>query len=145
MGYAYSKIRNYPAVARGAITEMFRQVGSDLVLGDDGLVKRGLIIRHLVLPNDIAGSRDSLRWVGSALSREVTVSVMSQYYPTHRASVTPLLDRKVRESEYERVLAVLDQMGMDRGWVQEHDSAEYYRPEFENREMPFTGDAKNAG
>lgn len=63
MGYEYSKIRDYPSVAHAAIREMHRQVGGDLVFDENGLVQRGLIIRHLVLPNDLAGSRDSLRWI----------------------------------------------------------------------------------
>jgi putative pyruvate formate lyase activating enzyme len=142
-GYSYSKVRNYPAVARAAIREMHRQVGDDLVTGDDGLVRRGLIIRHLVLPNDLAGSADSLRWVKDTLGNGVTVSVMSQYYPTHAAVSTPLLDRVVREREYERVLEMLDRLEMHHGWIQEFESSSYYRPSFENRDQPFVGDISN--
>jgi putative pyruvate formate lyase activating enzyme len=143
MGYQYSKVRNYPAVARAAIKEMHRQVGSTLVLGDDGLVKRGLIIRHLVLPNDIAGSRDSLTWIKQELGEHTTLSVMSQYFPVHKALTTPLLDRKIRESEYERVLALLERLAMDHGWAQEYEASEYYRPEFEDRDRPFKGGIDN--
>ena len=143
MGYAYSKVRNYPVIAREALKEMARQVGCDLVLGKDGLVKRGLIIRHLVLPNDIAGSRDTLTWVAEELGRDVTMSIMAQYFPTHKAVTTPLLDRKIRESEYDRVLRYLDALSMESGWVQEFESSEYYRPEFEDRVMPFKGEADN--
>ncbi len=143
MGYAYSKVKGYPAVARAAIAEMHRQVGSELVLGDDGLVKRGLIIRHLVLPNDIAGSRESLRWISEALGATTTVSVMAQYFPTHKARTLPLLDRKIRQSEYDRVMAQLDALSMESGWAQEFESSEYYRPEFEDRTRPFKGGADN--
>jgi putative pyruvate formate lyase activating enzyme len=143
MGYAYSKVREYPRHARAAIQEMHRQVGDALTVDETGLVRRGLIIRHLVLPNDIAGSADSLRWVAGTLSPGTTMSVMSQYFPTHAAVTTPLLDRKIRESEYERVLALLDRLGMDAGWVQDYEASEYYRPEFENRERPFVGPADN--
>ncbi len=143
MGYQYSKVRNYPAAARAAIREMHRQVGSTLVLGEDGLVKRGLIIRHLVLPNDIAGSRDSLTWVKEDLGEHTTLSIMSQYFPTHKALTTPLLDRKIRESEYERVLSLLDRLAMDRGWAQEYEASEYYRPEFGDRDRPFKGGIDN--
>ncbi len=142
-GYRYSKVRNYPQIARAAIREMHRQVGSELVLGDDGLVKRGLIIRHLVLPNDIAGSKDSLSWIRSVLGENATLSVMSQYYPTHRAATMPLLDRKIRESEYEKVLGILDALSLESGWVQEYGSSDYYRPEFENRTEPFAGGSEN--
>ena len=143
MGHRFSGIHNYPAVAREAIGEMHRQVGTELTIGDDGLVKRGLILRHLVLPNDIAGSRESLGWVASELGQHTTLSVMSQYYPAHKAAVTPLLDRVLRQSEYERVCTLLEQLGCDQGWVQEFDSPEYYRPDFDNRLAPFKGVAEN--
>jgi putative pyruvate formate lyase activating enzyme len=144
MGLRYSKVSGYAAYARSAIVEMHRQVGGELLVGDDGLIKRGLILRHLVLPNDIAGSRESLRWIRDTLGAETTLSVMAQYFPTHAAVTTPLLDRKIRKSEYERVLALLDTVGMDRGWAQEYEASEYYRPEFENRDAPFAGKADNA-
>jgi hypothetical protein len=67
----------------------------------------------------------------------VTVSLMAQYYPAHKGATTALLDRKIRQSEYERVLTVLDQLGMEQGWAQEYDAPENYRPEFGNREDPF--------
>jgi putative pyruvate formate lyase activating enzyme len=143
MGYQYSKIKEYPTHARGAIQEMHRQVGSTLVLGNDGLVKRGLIIRHLVLPNDIAGSKDSLKWVQGELGPRTTLSIMSQYFPTHRATITPLLDRKIRQGEYERVLAMLESLAMEQGWAQEYEASESYLPEFEDRERPFKGQAQN--
>lgn len=133
----YSKIDEYPRHARAAIAEMHRQVGSVLVTDTEGLVWRGLIIRHLVLPNDLAGSRASLAWIRETLGPDVTVSVMAQYYPVHRAATMPLLDRKIRESEYDRVLAMLDDLGLHNGWVQEQGAAETYRPAFEDREDPF--------
>jgi putative pyruvate formate lyase activating enzyme len=143
MGYRYSRVHDYPRHAKAAILEMHRQVGGALVLGLDGLVKRGLIIRHLVLPNDLAGSRDTLEWIASALGKETTMSVMSQYFPAHTAANTELLDRTVRESEFARVVRWLDALGMDQGWVQDDGAPEYYRPEFENRDRPFLGGAKN--
>jgi len=136
-GYRYSKVHEYPRHARAGVQEMYRQVGADLVRDEQGLVRRGLIIRHLVLPNGLAGSRETLRWIASTLSPQVTLSIMAQYFPAHRASVTPLLDRNVRESEYNRVLEELDTLGMDRGWVQEFGSADHYRPAFAQREDPF--------
>lgn len=143
MGYQYSGVRRYPQIARDAIQEMHRQLGHELLLGDDGFVRRGLIIRHLVLPNDLAGSRESLEWISRTLGNDVTLSVMAQYFPTHKALTTPLLDRRIRESEYERVLRALDRLGLEGGWAQEHDSAEYYRPDFADRSEPFKGGASN--
>jgi putative pyruvate formate lyase activating enzyme len=143
MGYRCSGVRDYPRRARAAIEEMERQVGIGLVIGDDGLLKRGLMIRHLVLPNDIAGSTDSLQWIRARLGPQTTLSVMAQYSPVHKARDLPLLDRTVRESEYERVIDLLDTMGMDSGWAQEFDSSSYYLPEFTDREYPFRGGADN--
>lgn len=136
-GLAYSRVEEYSRHSRAAVQEMYRQVGAELVMDDRGLVQRGLIIRHLVLPNGLAGSRESLRWIASALSPHVTLSVMAQYFPAHRAASTPLLDRTVREGEYNRAVGELDALGMDHGWVQEFDAAEFYRPEFDRREDPF--------
>jgi len=143
-GWKYSKIAGYPEAARAAIRQMHRQVGSDLVRGDDGLVKRGLIIRHLILPNDMAGSEDSIRWVHDTLGKDVTLSIMAQYYPTHKAKDMDLMNRKIYAGEYERVLRLLERLGMSNGWTQEWERAsEYYRPEFEDRTVPFKGDAQN--
>ena len=142
MGYQYSKVREYARHARAALVEMHRQVGSDLRM-EEGLVRRGLIIRHLVLPNDIAGSKESLGWIREALGPRTTLSVMAQYFPAHKALTTPLLDRKIRESEFDRVLVLLDRFGMDNGWTQEFEASEYYKPEFEDRSRPFRGGAEN--
>lgn len=142
-GWNYSKVARYPEIAHAAIREMHRQVGSSLMWGDDGLVKRGLIIRHLILPNDLAGSEESLRWVCKTLGRDVTLSIMAQYYPAHKATQTELLDRKIHAGEYLRVLQLLDRLGMTSGWAQEWEKAsEYYRPEFSDRQ-PFKGGADN--
>ncbi len=142
-GHDYSKIRNYTSIARAALVEMHRQVGTDLQFDEDGLVQRGLIIRHLVLPNDLAGSRETLRWIRDTLGAHTTLSVMAQYFPTHKALTTPLLDRKIRESEYLRVLTELEKLGMDHGWIQDFEASEYYRPEFEDRDRPFKGGIDN--
>ncbi|MGD0337466.1 MAG: radical SAM protein [Bacteroidota bacterium] len=135
--YKYSKIKEYVPHARAAIAEMHRQVGSGLTVDDDGVVRRGLIIRHLILPNDIARSKETLEWIGTALSPEVTMSIMAQYYPTHEAQTTELLNRRIRESEYNRVLYYLEKYNFTNGWIQDFDSHKYYRPDFTNRVKPF--------
>jgi putative pyruvate formate lyase activating enzyme len=140
-GYEYSKVRNYTEHARRAILEMYRQTGEALVFGADGLLKRGLVIRLLVLPNDLAGVRESLRWIRDALSPRVAVSMMAQYYATNRAATDDrytLLSRRITESEWLRALSALDELGMEEGWMQEYDGAShYYRPDFTDRETPF--------
>ncbi len=143
-GWKYSKVPRYPQVARAAIQEMHRQLGSELVCGEDGLVRRGLIIRHLILPNGIAGSEESLRWAKDILGSKITLSIMAQYYPTHKATDIDLLNRKIFAGEYLRVLQLLEKLGMTNGWVQEWERAsEYYRPEFQDRDEPFKGSADN--
>jgi len=141
-GYLYSKVRGYKECARRAIAEMYRQVGDEMVFSQDGLLQRGLIIRLLVLPNDIGGVRESLEWIRDELSPRVAVSIMAQYYPTHQAATSRrhiLLSRRITETEWLRALTALDELGMEEGWMQEFDGAAYYyRPNFDNRETPFT-------
>jgi hypothetical protein len=86
---------------------MYKQTGDELVFGADGLLKRGLVIRLLVLPNDIAGVRESLEWIKDTLSPLVAVSLMAQYYATNRAATDErytLLSRRITESEWLRAL-----------------------------------------
>jgi putative pyruvate formate lyase activating enzyme len=140
-GYRYSKVGGYKEHARRAIVEMYRQVGDELVFGEDGLLRRGLIIRLLVLPNDIGGIRESLEWIRDELSPRVAVSLMAQYYPTNQAATNQrhiLLSRRITESEWLRAITALDELGMEAGWMQEFDGAAYYyRPDFTSRETPF--------
>ena len=140
-GYLYSKVNSYRDCARLAIKEMYRQTGADLVFDEDGLLKRGLLIRLLVLPNDLGGVRESLRWIRNELSPQVAVSLMAQYYPTHQAATSKrhvLLSRRITETEWLRALSALDELGMEEGWMQEYDGAAYYyRPDFSNGEAPF--------
>lgn len=143
LGYRYSKIHDYTIHARAAITEMHRQVGTGLIVDDNGVIQRGLIIRHLVLPNDIAGSEETLKWISTALDRDVTVSIMAQYFPVHKAATIDLLNRQIRESEYIRVLRHLDTYHISNGWIQDFESHEYYRPDFSDRMTPFQGQLSN--
>ena len=140
-GFSYSKVRSYASVSRAAIAEMFRQTGDELVYDEDGLLKRGLIIRLLVLPNDIGGLRQSLEWIRDELSPRVAVSLMAQYYPTNVAGTNQrytLLSRRIRETEWLRSVSALDELGMQEGWMQEYDGASfYYRPDFNDSETPF--------
>jgi putative pyruvate formate lyase activating enzyme len=132
----YSKAPNYVINARAAIQEMYRQVG-DVVLDDYGLAKRGLIVRHLILPNELAGSRESLTWLVSEVSPTITVSIMSQYFPTHRATQIPLLSRKISSSEYEEVVALVNELGLENGWIQEMGASDNYLPDFSDEINPF--------
>lgn len=140
-GFLYSKVRSYSSVSRTALKEMFRQTGDELVFDEAGLLKRGLVIRLLVLPNDIGGLRESLHWIRDELSPRVAVSLMAQYYPTNVAGTNQrytLLSRRLTESEWLRAVSALHEFGMENGWTQEYDGAAfYYRPDFSNSETPF--------
>ena len=140
-GFLYSKVRSYRDVSRAAIKEMFRQTGDELVFDEPGLLKRGLVIRLLVLPNDLGGLRQSLEWIRDELSPRVAVSLMAQYYPTNVAGTNQrytLLSRRISETEWLRAVSALDEFGMENGWMQEYDGAAfYYRPDFSNVKTPF--------
>jgi putative pyruvate formate lyase activating enzyme len=140
-GYTFSKVPNYTEHARAALREMFRQTGDELVFGRDGTLQRGLVVRLLVLPNDVAGVRESLEWIRDELSPRVAVSLMAQYYATNKAGTDErytLLSRRISESEWWRAVSVLEELGMEEGWMQEYDGAShYYRPDFKDPETPF--------
>ncbi len=147
----YSHIRDYVPSAQAAIAEMWRQVGP-LRLGDDGLARRGMILRHLVLPNDLADSADCLEWIRENLGTEVSLSLMAQYFPTNKADRWVLLNRKTSLREYERVVEKAERLGFENILIQEHhEASEYYRPDFEqdhafhwgetSRDFPENGSA----
>jgi putative pyruvate formate lyase activating enzyme len=102
-----------------ALCEMYRQVGAALVLDDEGIVRRGMIVRHLVLPEGLAGTDQVLKWVAQNLP-QVHVSLMAQYFPAYRCVEDPVLGRKITASEYDTALGVLDAVGLENGWVQDH-------------------------
>jgi putative pyruvate formate lyase activating enzyme len=110
-----------------------------------GLAQRGLIVRHLILPNGIAGSEESLTWLAREVSSAVTVSIMSQYYPLHKAQRRHLLSRTISEAEYSEVLRLLEEAGLENGWVQEMGAAENYLPDFEREGHPFAVAAQMQG
>ncbi len=140
----FSRAPGYVEIARAAIKEMYRQVG-ELVMDEAGVAKRGLIVRHLILPNRIAGSEGSFRWLAREVSPTVAVAVMAQYHPSHRAGKHPLLTRTITEDEYEEVTRLLEEVGLENGWVQEIGAAENYLPDFDREGHPFTVAAEVKG
>jgi len=127
----YSGAGDYFTVASQALPEMFRQVGP-VRYGEDGLLEKGLLIRHLVLPGCYKDSIALLEWVAENLPREeILVSVMSQFTPTEGCRDYPELGRRVSTFEYKRVLRRMEELGIDRGYTQERASAqEEYTPDF---------------
>src|ERR1043166_8346541 len=140
-GFLYSKVRSYKDSSRLALKEMYRQTGPDLIVDENGLLKRGLVIRLLVLPNDVASVEESVEWIRDELNPRVAISLMAQYYPTHQAESNKrfvLLSRRIRESEWMKATSVIEKLGMEEGWVQEFDGASYYyRPDFTDSGRPF--------
>jgi len=140
-GFQYSKVRDYAVHARAAIKEMHRQMGDSLVFGVDGLLKRGLLIRLLVLPNDIARIEENLRWIREELSPRTAISLMAQYYATNKAATDDryiLLSRRISEGEWFEAVSLLEDLGIEEGFMQEYESASfYYRPDFTDADEPF--------
>jgi len=114
-----SGFRDYVTVNRAALREIYRQVGDELVLDEQGIARRGMIVRHMVLPSGLAGTREVLRWLGAELSPRVHVSLMDQYFPAHRTVGDPVLGRKVTPEEYIDALEAFDAAGLERGWCQD--------------------------
>ena len=140
LGRKYSRARNYVDHARAAILEMQRQVG-DLVIDEDDIAQKGLIVRHLILPNGIAGSAESLNWLVKEVSPRVAVSIMAQYYPTHRAYKYHELNRKITTQEYQEAVDLVEKLGIENGWLQDMESTDSYRPDFTDGK-PFEGKRK---
>ena len=113
-----SGFKDYVGNNRAALREICRQVGADLDLDGEGIARRGMIIRHLVLPGSLAGTGDVLMWIAEHLSPAIHVSLMDQYFPAHRAIGDPLLGRKITFEEYELALKAFDTADLERGWCQ---------------------------
>lgn len=129
-----SNAPDYPEVAKASIREMKRQVG-DLRIVDD-IAQRGILIRHLVLPANLAGSKQILTWIRDYLGPRTFVSLMAQYYPLHDARAYPLLNRKIRQEEYGELVDFLSDNGFENVFLQELESALLFVPDF-NRNEPF--------
>jgi putative pyruvate formate lyase activating enzyme len=109
----YSCVRNYVEVNRAAVKEMHRQVGG-LIVDEKGLALRGLLVRHLVLPGDLAGSEEVLAFIANEISRNTYLNLMDQYRPCYRADEYPPLDRPATSGEFSAVLEMADRYGLRR-------------------------------
>ena len=141
-----SHIHEYPEFSRQAVLEMYRQVGP-LEIGEDGLARQGLLVRHLLLPEDIAGTWETLCFIALELSPTVPLSLMSQYRPVHK--VTSPLDREITQEEYESAIAMARELGFENLYLQSMEAIMHNLPDFENTENPFpldrTHNQENAG
>ena len=126
----YSKVNNYFSVATEAIKEMYRQVGTPK-FNEDGIMQRGIIIRHLVLPNHIQNSKNILKWIKENMPQDVYVSIMAQYFPTYKAKEDELLNRKLTKKEYKEIEKFLYTLDLKNGYIQElGEHEEEYVPDF---------------
>ncbi len=126
----YSNVDNYFEVATNAIKEMYSQVGN-AVFDDNEIIQKGVIIRHLVLPNHIQNTKNILKWINENLPKDIYVSVMAQYFPTYKAKNDSLINRKLNKKEYKEVLNYLYSLDLQNGYIQELGShEEEYVPNF---------------
>jgi putative pyruvate formate lyase activating enzyme len=128
----YSYVSDYLETVTSAICEMYRQVGN-MEFDEDGILKRGVIIRHLILPGHTNESIKIIDWIRSNLPKDgVLVSLMSQYTPLYKASCYPELNRRIIRREYQKVVDYFMKAGFNEGYIQERDSAqEKYVPDFD--------------
>lgn len=127
---ALSAAPDYVETAKAAISEMYRQVGPAVI--EDDIMKKGMIVRHLILPGQIDNSLGVLDWFAEAFPQgDVLFSLMSQYVPMGKAKMMPPFDRCVTEEEYDAVLSYLDFLGIENGFTQDFSAAsEDYIPDF---------------
>ncbi len=130
LGMELSNIKNYPIFAKESILEMYNQVG-DVVLDEKGLIKKGLIIRHLILPNHIRNSKMVLKWIKENIGKSAYVSIMAQYFPTYNANKIEDINRKITEEELEEIKDYIQQLKLENGYIQELEEDEKkYVPDF---------------
>lgn len=130
LGKKYSNVENYSKYAKESIIEMVEQVGQPEF--ENGIIKRGVIIRHLVLPNHIKNSIKVLEWIKENLDGKVIVSLMAQYFPTSKAKEVTDLNRKLTKREYKKIEEYLYSLNICNGYLQElGKNEEEYVPKFD--------------
>lgn len=126
----YSNIDNYFEISTSAIKEMYLQVGN-ATFNENGIIQKGVIIRHLVLPNHIQNTKNILKWINENMPKDIYVSIMAQYFPTYKAKNDNLINRKLNKKEYKEVLNYLYSLDLQNGYIQDLGShEEEYVPDF---------------
>ena len=131
LGKRYSRVDKYFEIAVKAIKEMYRQVGSPK-LDERGMIKSGLMIRHLILPNNIENSKKILKWIKENIDENVYIDIMAQYFPTYKAKESKDLNRKLTKEEYKEIEEYVYDLNIKNGYMQdlgEHE--EEYVPKWE--------------
>ena len=127
----YSHAPDYFETASKAIEEMFRQAGTPVFDSETGLMKKGVIVRHLLLPGQTGDAKRILRYLHDTYGNDIYISIMNQYTPLRQAAQIPELNRRVSQAEYERVLSFADKIGIENGFMQVGNTAmESFIPDF---------------
>ena len=127
----YSKVDKYFEVATKAIKEMYKQVGT-AKFDENGIIQKGVIIRHLILPNHLQNSKHILKWIKENMPDDIYVSVMAQYFPTYKAKQDNLINRKLKAKEYREIEEFLYTLDLKNGYIQEiGEHEEEYVPKWE--------------
>lgn len=127
----YSNIDNYFEVATKAILEMYRQVGEPII-DENGMMKKGVIIRHLILPSHIQNSKKIIKWIRDNFEDKVFISIMAQYFPTYLAKEDELINRKLNKKEYKQIEDYIYELNIENGYIQELGThEEEYVPNFD--------------
>ena len=118
LGSKYSKVNNYFEIATNAIKEMYRQVGAPKI-DENGIMQKGLMVRHLILPGETKNSKEVLKWIKENLDEDVFVSIMAQYFPTYLAKDVDKLNRKITKEEYEEIENYVYELDLKNGYMQD--------------------------
>lgn len=130
----YSGVKNYVQKAKESIREMFSQAGN-LEVSEGLTAKKGVLVRHLILPDNIENSLKALKYI-SEIDKNICVNLLSQYEPVHKAKDFPEINRTLKKEEFEKVFSYLLELGLENGWVQEMESHASFLPDF-TKENPF--------
>lgn len=129
---AYSGAPDYPKYAKAVLKEMLHQTGNIQIDKDTGMIQKGVIVRHLVLPGHVKNSKAVIKYLLETYQDQILISIMNQYTPMPQVSGDPLLSRKVTKREYEKVIDYALELGMEDGFIQEGEAAkESFIPEFD--------------
>jgi len=125
MAVKYSRAPDYPKLNQAALKEMHRQVGVAQI-DNAGIIKRGVIIRHLVLPGNISGTDKIMEFIAKELSKDTYISLMSQYFPCYKADQIPEISRRITYQEYVQARQAMEKYGLYNGWTQEGEGLERF-------------------
>ncbi|OGX22565.1 MAG: radical SAM protein [Omnitrophica WOR_2 bacterium GWF2_43_52] len=121
----FSQAKDYPAINQAAIKEMRHQVGV-VKFSPDEIIEKGLLIRHLVLPNKLSGTEEIMAFIARELGTDTHISLMSQYFPCHKAKDYPELTRRLTLEEYQEAMNIMHSYGLYNGWTQDEQGLDRF-------------------